>query len=30
MVKEPSQAEDPQYVFLREGLRALKDGWNEQ
>jgi spectrin beta len=29
LTSEPSQAEDPQYMFLRERLRALKDGWEE-
>ncbi|ODM93367.1 Spectrin beta chain, partial [Orchesella cincta] len=26
---EPSTLEDPQYMFLRERLKALKDGWEE-
>ena len=27
--QEPSTQEDPQYMFLRERLKALKDGWDE-
>lgn len=26
---EPSTQDDPQYMFLRERLKALKDGWAE-
>ncbi|CAH2015628.1 unnamed protein product, partial [Acanthoscelides obtectus] len=26
---EPSTQDDPQYMFLRERLKALKDGWDE-
>uniref|UniRef100_A0A336LM29 Spectrin beta chain n=1 Tax=Culicoides sonorensis TaxID=179676 RepID=A0A336LM29_CULSO len=29
LTSDPTQAEDPQYMFLRERLRALKDGWEE-
>lgn len=29
LTSEPSSQEDPQYMFLRERLRALKDGWEE-
>ena len=29
MLKEPSTQDDPQYMFLRERLKALKDGWEE-
>ena len=26
---DPSTFDDPQYMFLRERLKALKDGWEE-
>lgn len=29
LTSDPTQNEDPQYMFLRERLRALKDGWEE-
>ncbi|XP_062554879.1 spectrin beta chain isoform X1 [Armigeres subalbatus] len=29
LTSEPTQTEDPQYMFLRERLKALKDGWEE-
>lgn len=29
LTSDPSTHEDPQYMFLRERLRALKDGWTE-
>lgn len=28
-VQEPSTQQDPQYMFLRERLKALRDGWQE-
>ncbi len=28
-LQEPSTQDDPQYMFLRERLKALKDGWDE-
>jgi spectrin beta len=27
--QDPSTQSDPQYMFLRERLKALKDGWDE-
>lgn len=27
--QEPSTQSDPQYMFLRERLKALRDGWTE-
>ncbi|XP_055703671.1 spectrin beta chain isoform X3 [Phlebotomus papatasi] len=29
LTSDPTQNEDPQYMFLRERLKALKDGWEE-
>lgn len=29
LTSDPTQTEDPQYMFLRERLKALKDGWEE-
>lgn len=29
LTSDPSTLEDPQYMFMRERLRALKDGWEE-
>lgn len=29
LTSDPSTTNDPQYMFLRERLRALKDGWEE-
>ncbi|XP_055390536.1 spectrin beta chain isoform X2 [Condylostylus longicornis] len=29
LTSEPTTNEDPQYMFLRERLKALKDGWEE-
>merc|ERR1719461_2071947 len=29
ITSDPSTFEDPQYMFLRERLKALKDGWDE-
>lgn len=29
LTSDPSTTEDPQYMFLRERLKALKDGWEE-
>lgn len=28
-LQEPSTQQDPQYMFLRERLKALRDGWQE-
>lgn len=28
-VQEPSTQDDPQYMFLRERLKALREGWAE-
>lgn len=29
LFQEPSTQDDPQYMFLRERLKALRDGWQE-
>lgn len=29
LTSEPSTTDDPQYMFMRERLRALKDGWED-
>lgn len=28
-MQEPNTQQDPQYMFLRERLKALRDGWQE-